>query len=73
MRTRARTYWITRDQPAPLPGSIAKQFIRSACSTRPQGEFRRVQGDGLAPYGEPKYVRTILDNLIDLKPDGSDV
>jgi carbamoyltransferase len=26
---------------------------------------------GLAPYGEPTYVRTILDNLIDLKPDGS--
>jgi carbamoyltransferase len=26
---------------------------------------------GLAPYGEPKYVQTILDNLIDLKPDGS--
>jgi carbamoyltransferase len=26
---------------------------------------------GLAPYGEPKYARLILDNLIDLKPDGS--
>ncbi|MBL7131356.1 MAG: carbamoyltransferase [Candidatus Omnitrophica bacterium] len=26
---------------------------------------------GLAPYGEPKFVRTILDNLIDLKEDGS--
>ena len=26
---------------------------------------------GLAPYGEPKYVDTILDNLIDLKEDGS--
>ncbi|MBK7260283.1 MAG: carbamoyltransferase [Ignavibacteriae bacterium] len=26
---------------------------------------------GLAPYGEPRYVQTILDNLIDLKPDGS--
>ncbi|MGY3513282.1 putative NodU family carbamoyl transferase/2-polyprenyl-3-methyl-5-hydroxy-6-metoxy-1,4-benzoquinol methylase [Bradyrhizobium sp. USDA 3051] len=26
---------------------------------------------GLAPYGEPKYVQTILDNLIDLKADGS--
>ena len=26
---------------------------------------------GLAPYGEPKYVRLILDNLIDLKEDGS--
>jgi len=26
---------------------------------------------GLAPYGEPKYVKTILDNLVDLKEDGS--
>jgi carbamoyltransferase len=26
---------------------------------------------GLAPYGEPKYVQTILDHLIDLKQDGS--
>ncbi len=26
---------------------------------------------GLAPYGEPKYVRTILEKLIDLKEDGS--
>ena len=26
---------------------------------------------GLAPYGEPKYTQLILDNLIDLKEDGS--
>jgi carbamoyltransferase len=26
---------------------------------------------GLAPYGEPKYVQTILDYLIDVKSDGS--
>jgi carbamoyltransferase len=26
---------------------------------------------GLAPYGEPRFVKAILDNLIDLKPDGS--
>ena len=26
---------------------------------------------GLAPYGEAKYTNVILDNLIDLKPDGS--
>ncbi|CAG1002576.1 hypothetical protein ANRL2_04181, partial [Anaerolineae bacterium] len=26
---------------------------------------------GLAPYGQPRYVQTILDHLIDLKPDGS--
>ena len=32
------------------------------------GEYKVM---GLAPYGEPTYVRPILDNLIDLKPDGS--
>jgi carbamoyltransferase len=26
---------------------------------------------GLAPYGEPRYVQTIYDHLIDLKQDGS--
>ena len=26
---------------------------------------------GLAPYGEPKYSKRILDHLIDLKPDGT--
>ena len=32
------------------------------------GEYKVM---GLAPYGEPKYVQTILDYLIDLKQDGS--
>lgn len=32
------------------------------------GEYKVM---GLAPYGKPKYVNTILDNLIDLKADGS--
>ena len=32
------------------------------------GEYKLM---GLAPYGEPKYARKILDNLIDLKSDGS--
>jgi carbamoyltransferase len=32
------------------------------------GEYKVM---GLAPYGEPKYAQTILDNLIDLKDDGS--
>ncbi|MBM3571675.1 MAG: carbamoyltransferase [Alphaproteobacteria bacterium] len=26
---------------------------------------------GLAPYGEPRFVQTILDRLVDVKPDGS--
>src|SRR5215204_1487804 len=32
------------------------------------GEYKLM---GLAPYGEPKFAKVILDNLIDLKPDGS--
>jgi carbamoyltransferase len=32
------------------------------------GEYKVM---GLAPYGEPRYAQVILDNLIDLKPDGS--
>ena len=32
------------------------------------GEYKVM---GLAPYGEPKYTQTILDNVIDLKEDGS--
>jgi carbamoyltransferase len=32
------------------------------------GEYKLM---GLAPYGEPKYTKAILDNLIDLKDDGS--
>jgi carbamoyltransferase len=32
------------------------------------GEYKVM---GLAPYGEPKYAQAILDNLIDLKADGS--
>ncbi|MDD5162291.1 MAG: carbamoyltransferase [Candidatus Rickettsiella isopodorum] len=32
------------------------------------GEYKVM---GLAPYGQPKYTQTILNNLIDIKPDGS--
>lgn len=32
------------------------------------GEYKVM---GLAPYGEPKYVKLIYDNLIDVKEDGS--
>jgi carbamoyltransferase len=32
------------------------------------GEYKMM---GLAPYGEPKYFLAILDNLLDLKEDGS--
>jgi carbamoyltransferase len=32
------------------------------------GEYKVM---GLAPYGEPKYVKAIYDNLLDLREDGS--
>ena len=32
------------------------------------GEYKLM---GLAPYGEPKYLREIYDNLLDVKEDGS--
>ena len=32
------------------------------------GEYKLM---GLAPYGEPRFVKTILDSLIDLKEDGT--
>ena len=32
------------------------------------GEYKVM---GLAPYGEPRYAQLILDNIIDLKADGS--
>ena len=32
------------------------------------GEFKVM---GLTPYGEPKYKKLIVDNLIDVKTDGS--
>lgn len=32
------------------------------------GEYKVM---GLAPYGEPRYAKTILDNVIDVKEDGS--
>ena len=32
------------------------------------GEYKVM---GLAPYGEPRYAQRILDNVVDLKPDGS--
>ncbi|MDH4153575.1 MAG: carbamoyltransferase [Nitrospira sp.] len=32
------------------------------------GEYKVM---GLAPYGEPKFVKAIYDHLIDLKPDGT--
>jgi carbamoyltransferase len=32
------------------------------------GEYKVM---GLAPYGEPRFARTLLDRVVDVKPDGS--
>jgi carbamoyltransferase len=32
------------------------------------GEYKMM---GLAPYGEPRFAQTILEHVVDLKPDGS--
>ena len=32
------------------------------------GEYKLM---GLAPYGEPRFASAIIENMIDLKPDGS--
>ena len=50
------------------PGLLYSAFT-SYCGFRiNSGEYKLM---GLAPYGEPKYATVILNELLDLKPDGS--
>ena len=49
-------------------GLLYSAFTYHAGFTVNSGEYKLM---GLAPYGEPQYAGRILDNLIDLKPDGS--
>ncbi len=49
-------------------GSLYSAFTEYVGFKINSGESRLM---GLAPYGEPKYVTAILDNLIDVKADGS--
>ena len=49
-------------------GLLFSAFTYHAGFTVNSGEYKLM---GLAPYGEPQYAGRILDNLIDLKPDGS--
>ena len=54
-----------------FPHSLGLLYSAFTCYTGfkvNSGEYKVM---GLAPYGEPKYVRAILDHLIDLKPDGT--
>src|SRR5262249_40495627 len=51
--------------------------LLTACRKRTFGSMNSITSFsmkshlGLASYGQPKYVQRILDNLIDLKADGS--
>src|SRR5438046_2638231 len=55
----------------PFPHSLGLLY---SAFTYPTG-FKVNSGEykvmGLAPYGRPRYARTIYDHLIDLKPDGT--
>ena len=62
---------LTLDTEIKFPHSIGmlySAFTYYLGFTVNDGEYKVM---GLAPYGEPKYVNRILDNLIDLKEDGS--
>ncbi len=50
------------------PGLLYTAFTTFAGFRAHSGEYKLM---GLAPYGEGRYTRRILDHLVDLKPDGS--
>jgi carbamoyltransferase len=50
------------------PGLLYSAFTYFCGFRVNSGEYKLM---GLAPFGEPKYVDRILDELVDLKPDGS--
>ena len=50
------------------PGLLYSAFTYYCGFAVNSGEYKLM---GLAPYGEPTYVDTILRELVDLKPDGS--
>ena len=69
--------WIGRDHTMdlaceiPFPHSLGLLYSAFTYYTGfkvNSGEYKVM---GLAPYGEPKYVKQIYDNLIDVKPDGT--
>lgn len=69
--------WVGRDNKLtplweiPFPHSIGLLYSAFTYYTGfkvNSGEYKVM---GLAPYGQPKYVNTIMDNLIDVKADGT--
>ena len=66
---RGREICLTRELQFPHSlGLLYSAFTYYCGFTVNSGEYKLM---GLAPYGEPKYVELILDNLLDLKEDGS--
>jgi carbamoyltransferase len=69
--------WIGRDNKLtplweiPFPHSMGLLYSAFTYYTGfkvNSGEYKVM---GLAPYGEPTYVKTILEHLVDVKPDGT--
>jgi len=58
-------------QEIPFPHSLGLLYAAFTYYTGFKVNADEYKVMGLAPYGEPIYAKTILDKLIDLKPDGS--
>ena len=66
---RGRTVELLREQRFPDSLGLLYSAFTYHCGFRVNsGEYKLM---GLAPYGEPRYVDRILDQLVDLSDDGS--
>jgi carbamoyltransferase len=66
---RGRTVELLREQRFPDSLGLLYSAFTSYCGFRVNsGEYKLM---GLAPYGEPRYVDRILDELVELADDGS--
>ena len=68
-RARAARSTSTRRFTFPIPSACSIAAFTYYTGFKVNADEYKVMG--LAPYGEPKYAQTILDHLIDLKPDGT--
>ena len=66
---RGRTVELLREQRFPDSIGLLYSAFTYHCGFQVNsGEYKLM---GLAPYGEPRYVDRILDDLVDLAPDGA--
>ncbi|MEZ5179380.1 MAG: carbamoyltransferase [Acidimicrobiales bacterium] len=66
---RGRTVELLREQRFPDSLGLLYSAFTYHCGFQVNsGEYKLM---GLAPYGEPRYVDRILDDLVDLAPDGA--